>query len=126
MPVATATASPPLDPPGTREASHGLIVRPNRSLSVSQRSPKSGMLPRPIGMAPAARSRSTRVASPEGTACARNVQPLVVADQVRSMFSFTVNGTPASTPVTRPGVDLVGEGARSIVEHDGERVDQRD
>ena len=32
IPVASATASPPLDPPGVRDASHGLSVWPPASL----------------------------------------------------------------------------------------------
>ncbi len=34
QPVATATAEPPLDPPGVRLGSHGLRVTPKRGLRV--------------------------------------------------------------------------------------------
>ena len=34
MPVATATAVPPLEPPGVREGSHGLRVMPREVPSV--------------------------------------------------------------------------------------------
>lgn len=111
MPVATATASPPLDPPALRSACHGLSVRPNRSLSVSHRMPKSGMLPRPTGTAPARRIRRTIVASCAGTAPAFPPQPLVVADHVRSMFSFTENGTPASGPGSLPAATVASMSA---------------
>ena len=42
--MATAAAAPPLDPPGVRFGSHGLLVKPRRGLSVTQRRPNSGML----------------------------------------------------------------------------------
>ena len=35
QPDAIAAASPPLDPPGVRSRSHGLLVRPVMKLSVS-------------------------------------------------------------------------------------------
>jgi len=51
IPVASETASPPLDPPGVRAASHGFKVGPIKSLSVCQRSENSGKLVREIGIA---------------------------------------------------------------------------
>merc|ERR1711969_7559 len=53
-------------------------------------------------MAPAASIRATTVASSAGTAARAPRHPCVVADQVRSMFSFTENGTPASGPGSSP------------------------
>jgi hypothetical protein len=66
MPVASAAASPPLDPPGVRDWFHGLTVAPHSSLSVCQPIAKSGRLVQPIGIAPAARIRSTAGASMAG------------------------------------------------------------
>src|ERR1035437_2386198 len=61
--AAMAAASPPLDRPGVRPRSHGLLVRPVIALSVSYRLSISGVLVRPITIAPAARNRATTVAS---------------------------------------------------------------
>ena len=96
MPVASAAASPPLDAPGVRDRSHGFTVAPQSSLSVCQRTVKLGQLVRPIGMAPAARIRSTMGASVRGYAPARALSPTVVGVPTRSMFSLTVKGTPWS------------------------------
>ena len=102
MPVASATASPPLEPPGVRPASHGLRVGPASALSVCQRSAKSGMFPRASGIAPAARRCSTAGASTGAIACASAVTPHVVAVPATSMLSLTLNGTPCSVPVGSP------------------------
>ena len=98
MPLARAAASPPLEPPGVRSASQGLSVAPQRLLSLYQRMPRSGMLVRPITIAPASRSRSTAGASRSAYACARLGMPFVVADPATSMFSLMVQGTPCSGP----------------------------
>ena len=63
MPLASAAPSPPLDPPVVRCGCHGLWVTPCNELSVVTRSPRSGKFVRPIGIAPAARMRSTTGAS---------------------------------------------------------------
>ena len=96
MPVASATASPPLDAPGVRDRSHGLTVAPHSSLSVCQPIAKSGRLVWPIGIAPAARIRSTTGASIAGYAAASALIPWLVGVPARSMFPLTVNGTPCS------------------------------
>src|ERR1700722_7087184 len=54
-PAAIAAASPPLDPPGVRDKSQGLLVRPCRRLSVSHAISNSGVLVVPKMMAPAPR-----------------------------------------------------------------------
>src|SRR5690606_6634800 len=61
--AATAAADPPLEPPGTRAWSQGLTVRPSAEFSVDDPMANSSMFSRPNGMAPAARRRSTTVAS---------------------------------------------------------------
>ena len=58
----------------------------------------SGQFVRPIGIAPARRIRSTTGESAAGTASASAGTPQFVADPARSMFCFTVNGTPCSGP----------------------------
>ena len=79
MPEATAAAAPPLDPPGVRPASHGLRVRPCRSLSVKYRVEKPGTLVRPRITAPALRRLATEMLSSSAAMLAKAVTPLVVA-----------------------------------------------
>jgi hypothetical protein len=62
-PAATAAALPPDDPPGTRVGSCGLRVGPNAEFSVDEPMANSSRLVLPTRTAPAARSRSTTVAS---------------------------------------------------------------
>src|SRR4051794_18709615 len=103
-PQASAAASPPLEPPGERPASHGLRVGPRSALSVCQRRPKSGIFVRPIGMAPAALSPAMAGASSSGTSPANATTPCVVAEPATSRFSFTVNGTPCKGGSPWPAV----------------------
>ena len=114
MPVASAAASPPLDPPAVRSRFHGLRVRPCRLLSVCTRSAMSGRLVRPIGMAPAARILSTTGASKGTTAPASAGTPQVVGSPAMSMFSFTVQGTPCSRPTGSPAASLRSAAAAAV------------
>src|SRR5580704_17405625 len=75
QPAAIAAASPPLEPPGVRERSQGLFVRPYSRLSVSYAIKNSGTLVFPRMMAPAARSLLTSGASSEGTLPFRRTLP---------------------------------------------------
>jgi len=102
MPDATAAASPPLEPPGVCRADHGLRVAPRSALAVCQRIPNSGMLVRPAGIMPAARSSPICGASRRATASRSATMPSVVADPATSMFSLTVIGTPDSGPGSSP------------------------
>src|SRR5439155_20973443 len=63
IPAAIAAASPPLDPPGVRARSHGLLVRPYNKLSLSHAISSSGVLVTPSTIAPALRRRATSGAS---------------------------------------------------------------
>ncbi len=67
MPEATATADPPLDPPGVRESSQGLRVGPNAEFSVDEPIANSSQLALPTTTAPACSRRVTTVASYGGT-----------------------------------------------------------
>src|SRR5438128_3153174 len=107
IPVANATASPPLEPPGVRSGSQGFRVAPRSALSVCQRSAKSGRLVRAIGIAPASRKLATCGASRPGSASASALTPWVVADPATSLFSLTVNGTPCSGPVGSPAATFL-------------------
>src|SRR3989442_1771470 len=57
MPVATATAAPPLEPPQLSAVFHGLRVAPNTALNVFPPAPNSGVFVLPTTMAPAALRR---------------------------------------------------------------------
>src|SRR6476661_505754 len=48
IPLATAAAVPPLEPPGVRVRSQGLRVRPREALSVYGNAPNSGIVVLPI------------------------------------------------------------------------------
>jgi hypothetical protein len=69
MPVASATAAPPLEPPHVRAGFQGLRVAPKTALKVLPPAPNSGVLVFPTTMAPAALSRWTMSASSSGTEC---------------------------------------------------------
>ena len=53
MPLATAAADPPEEPPGVRSRSQGLRVGPNRRASLTGRMPYSGSVVEPTTMKPA-------------------------------------------------------------------------
>jgi len=67
MRAATATADPPLDPPGTRSGFHGLRDGPNAQFSVDDPIENSSQIVLPTMTAPAASNFSTTVASYGGT-----------------------------------------------------------
>src|SRR5262245_16099621 len=60
IPLATAAAEPPLDPPGERVVSHGLWVGPYACGSVVVIRPNSGVLALPTMAKPAASSLAKR------------------------------------------------------------------
>src|SRR5882724_9693271 len=98
-PEAMAAASPPLDPPGVRERSQGLLVRPYRRLSVSQAISSSGVFVTPRMIPPALRKRETSGASGEGTWPSRNFVP----DSQRNLPPTSIellilSGIPCSGP----------------------------
>src|SRR5690625_5028379 len=66
MPLATATAEPPLDPWAVRLRSQGLRQDPNTSFSVVLPHANSWRFVFPIGIAPASRSCLTTTASRDG------------------------------------------------------------
>ncbi len=94
IPDAIAADSPPLEPPGVRVRSSGLLVRPTRSLSVSVQSENSGTLVLPRSTPPPSISRRTAVASTSGTREANTREPRLVRQPAVSRESFTVKGTP--------------------------------
>src|SRR5437763_5082445 len=78
MPAATATAEPPLDPPGIRSTAHGFFVGPNAEFSVDEPIANSSQFVLPMTTAPAACSRSMTVASYGGTNVSRMRDDAVV------------------------------------------------
>ena len=67
MPVASATAAPPLLPPQVLVRSYGFSVDPNTGLNVCEPAPNSGVFVLPTTIAPARRRRSTSSESSDGT-----------------------------------------------------------
>ena len=78
MPVASATADPPLEPPGVFVVSHGLRQVPQCGLSVVPPSAYSCMLVLPTTIAPAAANRVVTPASRAGTKLLWIFEPIVV------------------------------------------------
>ena len=95
MPAATATAEPPLEPPGERVASQGLRVSPCAVDSENGHWPNSGIAVLPTTIAPAARSlRTTSPSSATGVELPR--PPNVVTWPATSSSSFTATGIPCN------------------------------
>ena len=103
MPVATATAEPDDEPPGTRSGACGLrqTGRPGVWPIIPQASWVIASLP--IEMAPAASSRCTTVALVvAGGAPERHGAPPVVCRPATSKQSFQAHTVPASGPASSP------------------------
>ena len=102
IPDAMAAPSPPLEPPAVLSGLQGFFVRPKSDESVWTRSPMSGILVRPSGIAPAAFMRSTPGASDGAIASAKIGSPFVVGCPSTSMLVLMVNGTPWNVPSVSP------------------------
>ena len=102
IPVASATAAPPLLPPQVFVMSYGLRVAPNRALNVCDPAPNSGTLVLPMVIAPAARSRSTISASASGANRSNNRDPKVVRMPFVHVRSLWATGSPCSGPSVSP------------------------
>src|SRR3954468_19862884 len=111
IPDATAAALPPLEPPGTRLGSCGLRVGPNAEFSVLDPIANSSRLVLPTTTAPAARRRSTTVASYGGRQPSRIRDEQVVGTPRVHMLSFSATGTPASGPGSRPAATTASTAA---------------
>ena len=101
MPLATAAAEPPLEPPGDRLMSHGLWVAPQAIGSVVGTLPSSGLLVRPAITRPAPRKRVTSVVSASETTDAffSARLPLVMGwPAYPANRSLMRNGTPRNGP----------------------------
>ena len=98
MPAASATAEPPLDPPGVRARSYGLAVRP----SIVRPHANGWVVVLPSTMAPASRARRTASASASGTRPASTAAPHAVSTPALSKMSLTASGMPHSGPPGSP------------------------
>src|SRR5262245_57808671 len=92
--AATATADPPLEPPGILDKSHGLYVVPKYGLIVVPPAAHSCILVFPRIIAPALLSRATTVASKSGTQSARIFDPAVVLTPRVAKLSLIDTGIP--------------------------------
>src|SRR5437867_1849375 len=101
-PPATAAADPPDDPPGTRLRSHGFRVGWKAECSVDEPIANSSRLVLPRTTAPAARSRSTTVASYGGTNASSIFDPHVVRTPRVHRTSLSARGAPSSGPSGAP------------------------
>ena len=125
MPAATATADPPLDPPGMRSSAHGLFAGPNAEFSVDDPIANSSQLVLPTMTAPAACSRSTTVASYGGTNVSRIRDDAVVRMPRVQMLSLSATGTPASGAdgeLAAATIDVGGARERALRADGVERV----
>src|SRR5579864_9228522 len=101
-PDAIAAASPPLEPPGVRDRSQGLLVRPYRRLSVSHAIRSSGVLVVPRIMAPAFRKHQTSGASCTATRPARSLLPASQRMPFTSIALLMLIGIPCNGPTLSP------------------------
>ena len=102
IPLASATAAPPLLPPAVLSVFQGLSVVPNTLLNVWDPVPNSGVLVLPITRAPAAFRRCTRSESWVGTLSAKIGDPMVVRIPRVAERSLIAMGKPANGPGAAP------------------------
>ena len=112
MPVARATAAPPLEPPQVSAGFHGLRVAPKTALKVLPPAPNSGVLVLPTTIAPAALSRWTTSASSSGTSCSWTFEPHVVRMPLVGVRSLIETGTPWSGGATGGALERGGRAPR--------------
>ncbi len=101
-PVATATADPPLDPPGDRAGSSGWRAGPQAESSLVVPKANSCRLHLPTMTAPAALRRAVTVASDEATRPARTREAAVVGTPATSIRSLSDTGRPSSRESDSP------------------------
>ena len=99
IPVATATAEPPEEPPDVSATSKGLRVGPQRRFVQTAPKPNSGVLVLPMMTAPACRSLATTSSSWSGTWFWNSNDPYVVRNPLVLVRSFTAIGTPCRGPI---------------------------
>ena len=95
MPLATAAAAPPLEPPGVRSVSQGFRAGPYRRGSDTGRIPNSGMFVLPTRTKPASRMRRVTYESWSGTKSPKMSEPIVYGMPLTAVVSLIAMGTPA-------------------------------
>ena len=130
MPAAIDAPAPPDEPPQVIALSHGFIVSPCSGLSVKPRIENSGVLVRPMMIAPAFFRLAVTGESPGAILSLKPTTPLELAWPSTSMLILIVTGTPCSLPsdgAVRLGT-VGGAGGldrlRTQIDHDG--VERRD
>ena len=113
-PAAAAALAPPEDPPGLAASSHGLQVLPCSGLSVVARIDNSGVLVRPMTMAPAWRRLRTTGASSGAMRSLKIGNPLGVGVPETSMLVLIVTGIPCNGPIARPLADAASAASASL------------
>src|SRR5439155_22689095 len=94
MPAETATADPPLEPPGVRSSAQGFRDGPNAEFSVDDPIANSSQLVLPTRTAPSCSRRTTTVASYGGTNDWRMRDEAVVGTPRVQRLSLVAMGTP--------------------------------
>ena len=100
--AATAAAAPPLEPPGVRVVSHGLVPVMPSPLSQVPTKPSSEQLVLPRMMPPASIMRSRNAAWFWGTWSLKMTEPLVVRMPPVIWLSLMGMGSPCSGPRSSP------------------------
>ena len=127
MPVASAAAEPPLEPPGVRSCAQGLRVAPRKLLSVCQRNAKIGQVgSRQRNGAGSFQLGYDRRVLRQPAPLQTPARPRSWANPARRIFSFTASGTPVqgSQDFTRGLLRISGRGrgACFVGMDDGNRV----
>jgi len=117
-PAATATADPPLDPPGVRSVSQGLREGPKAECSVDDPIANSSQFVLPSTTAPAVSRRATTVASYGGWKSPRMREPAVARMPRTQIVSFTPTGAAA---VLRRPLDALANATVDLADLDGPR-----
>jgi len=101
-PVARATTFPPLDPPGVRVESQGLLAAPKSGLSVTAFQPNCGMVVRPTSTNPCL--RSVAVTGPSFSEGSSRVvgEPMRLTEPRIVRLSFSATGRPSTLPSAVP------------------------
>jgi hypothetical protein len=115
MPVPSAAALPPLEPPAVLDVSHGLRVTPSSGESVTPFQPNSGVVVLPGSTAPWRRSAATAGASASHALSGLTVRdPRSVGQPRVSRTSFTATGTPSRAPCGSPRAQRASDAAASV------------
>src|SRR3954471_2418767 len=105
-PAATSAALPLELPPVVRVGSHGLCTGPVQEVWLPPEKQRSSQTALPVIVAPAASSRLTTVASPDGTKPSSVCEPFIIGTPATSMLSLIAAVRPASGPSPAPWISV--------------------